>query len=165
MIFCIRFWLKVLLENAHKHYNLMYLTRRILFIFIFLVLLLKTHRAYYQVLKILYGPLCTSWILRFGQPKSCFLRAPGRRVITPRANFRLILSPGHDFHPLWKSRSRIYFFFPRAPSPYRVSPCHDYFHSGPASLADITLFQGKGEKTVPSVNEPHAVERSCVLLH
>lgn len=74
------------------------------------------------------------------------------RHYAPKANFRFILSPRHNFQPSSSKIERCICFFSTFPSV--VSSCHNYIHS--SVLADITLFSGtKNTKNSPSVNEPY----------
>lgn len=91
------------------------------------------------------------------------------RVITPKPNFRFILSPRRLSTPLEKSRDVfIYFyFFPPSifiqPSLYTLSR-RDHFHTT-AFLRILLFLRGKKKNFVRVLMNLTPSERFCVLLH
>lgn len=97
----------------------------------------------------------------FGQPNPFPTQC--RSVVTPKANFRFILSPRIST-PLKISRDE-YFFFSRFlpitilfPQPRVLADITTSFRGGNGLFFVLSFYHGR-------VNEPHASERFYVLLH
>jgi len=88
--------------------------------------------------------------------KSVSYQPRSRRVITPKPNFRFILSPRRLSTPLEIAR-RIYLFLffptPNFPSAITILSRHDHFHT--TAFLRILLFLREKKKFCSSVNEPH----------